>query len=1806
MNNIQKIVFIIIACFIINYLFKKEDFNNSSISQSSNAPESSNAPQFINPPKLSIAPQIINPPKLSSAPQSSSIAQSSNAPPKNIINTVSLNRENTQFNNNTLFTSLPLSDIDFNDFVMINKNMFNFTPVTYRYYKFVPTKLRKSDVGAIQISELILYNNNIRVDYTNAQIINKYIKDNKEIIVNNNPISEKPQKAIDNNINTKWLDVNQGYIIMDFQKGVTVNSYTFFTGNDMPDRDPISWQLYGSNNYDDFSISNNNFNPSIWTLIDEKKDYPTTQNRNINVNNNLAEEKNTFNFESVTNRYYKFVPTKLRNPNADSIQISELILYNNNIRVDYKNAQVINKYIKNNKEIIVNNNPISEKPEKGIDNNINTKWLDFNKGYIIIDFQKEVTINSYTFFTGNDAPDRDPISWELYGSNNYDDFSKNDVVFNPSIWKLIDEKKDYSTIVNRLTNVNNYLSINNNLFRYGVYRFSCSSIYANNNDDIKRWGPFNAFTNNNKYYHSGAVGWNNFSNDYVHANKTFLRGPYVKGIYRGGGNIETTFKTSVIGVGDISGEWLQVQLPYKLILNNYGFLVRENNPQFISRLPGEWVIVGSNDGFKWEFIDKNSESNGTLQLKYYNIKKKPKAYSFLRLIVPVIGPLKQRNELMSTCLNLTQWVLNGYYRPIEIEITTNKILYDFENMTPYNQYPKINNTLGLYMNKNAKKAVMTTYGSGIYFSEFNDGWGSWTKTLETNNRIYTDVKLTNDGLKGVVSCGYSQDYVYFFTWQNKKNNYSELTQTLDTIKRDYWGVALTSNGDRLIACANDGFVYFSLWNGINYGEFTQTLDITNNLLTSVSCVPDGSIIAYCNNKGSYWAIWNGINYSDGIKIPTTTLNSNEELGSRKICISSDGNFILNSHHVKTKNDKLPTLLYTTFNPTIKNYTEYNPISSKSIPYGLNGWGLYLSDDNKKVFLAAYDSSVYYKFIIPYKLSSNYETKLTNKLNFRQTQSVNLDPNNITNVSKIKNISFKPWAIYNANNWNNDILKDLTGNDRDATTINVTQKISTNKNIKCLSGTQTSSILFPPGSIPSNFTICSLTRYSGPNKNRILQSTSNDWVHGHWNGKNKFVYYDSLKGEGSNDNPDDWSIIIGTNDTNIQAPYNIYSNGNFIGKNNGGTGGEGYQLGINSSGFNQYSDFEFSLLIIWDTILNKDEIEDLYNMINSYLNTGEINFYTPIQIDNTNYVNYHNRLFNTNSSFTIDFDNVVEPNPFITYIYNSSNKNENIIYYSQLNDDPTKIQLNSNKNTPNVNKMIIEPNGKINITSIPINTILTKLSNNLSLEQLKRVPIGNIRSTTNININENTYGLYHNKLFNTTSNININFTDIMESTNFVTYIYNSNPNPISLTYINNINTKYKVGFSSLIFNSVNKQFISLPEYTPQLNGISYSLWFKSSETGTWGRIFEFGNGPGNDNIVMAITNNSLGLSVRNGSTPYEFTDVENINFNNNVWYHVVWLLYPNPLKWEIYVNGNLILTKTDDPKYPSNIKLLQNYLGRSTWPNDPWFNGEIDDFKVYNKILSPNEINNLYNLVDYVPNDPTALFNINPLTISTPKIYKIDSNTHIFNSSNVTSIIINVNGDINMSIIPLLSIIKTKLTNQVNVIEFIKTMKSLTPTYNSLLINQENYFLFHNKLINMNTNFVIDYNNVLETQLFVLFVYNPTVGNIYVKINNVNYNIPKTIIVDKNSTYSKITIDTLNNVFIQTETTDQLSNYIIKNNIIGTEVLGVNEIYLGDYIINSTKTSPTTSSINISTSNRITNNLKPLLSINNNGVMTLEQ
>jgi hypothetical protein len=166
---------------------------------------------------------------------------------------------------------------------------------------------------------------------------------------------------------------------------------------------------------------------------------------------------------------------------------------------------------------------------------------------------------------------------------------------------------------------------------------------------------------------------------------------------------------------------------------------------------------------------------------------------------------------------------------------------------------------------------------------------------------------------------------------------------------------------------------------------------------------------------------------------------------------------------------------------------------------------------------------------------------------------------------------------------------------------------------------------------------------------------------------------------------------------------------------------------------------------------------------------------------------------------------------------------------------------------------------------------------------------------------------------------------------------------------------------LTLNGTSAQYVNIGKTTTGMRGISFGCWFRSDGNKAFARIFDFGNGPANNNICLFIYGGKISFVL--------FTMNKNImkdniglssNINDNKWHHLVMTISPNQQTnstYKIYLDNNMI--STFKQIYPINMERTNCYLGKSNWNSNPYFSGAISNFVMYQKVLSVKEVNALY-------------------------------------------------------------------------------------------------------------------------------------------------------------------------------------------------------------------------------------------------------
>jgi hypothetical protein len=202
----------------------------------------------------------------------------------------------------------------------------------------------------------------------------------------------------------------------------------------------------------------------------------------------------------------------------------------------------------------------------------------------------------------------------------------------------------------------------------------------------------------------------------------------------------------------------------------------------------------------------------------------------------------------------------------------------------------------------------------------------------------------------------------------------------------------------------------------------------------------------------------------------------------------------------------------------------------------------------------------------------------------------------------------PWAKYDGTGISGSLLLDQTTNLRHAAISGVIVKTSTGNGasvpISVCSGFFNNSIIFPVGSIPSTYTICSLCRATSSSQGRVLAGYAADnYNFGFYRGVKGTVYDGGKEGSTLVTVPlNDWLSVCAIRGTTVAIPYNMRINDSPTGSNyitNTAVG----RLGINSWSGGDNSDFEMAYVIIWDRALSRQELALVSGAFKTYLATG---------------------------------------------------------------------------------------------------------------------------------------------------------------------------------------------------------------------------------------------------------------------------------------------------------------------------------------------------------------------------------------------------------------------------------------------------------------------------------------------------------------------------------------------------------------------------------------------------------------------------
>lgn len=162
---------------------------------------------------------------------------------------------------------------------------------------------------------------------------------------------------------------------------------------------------------------------------------------------------------------------------------------------------------------------------------------------------------------------------------------------------------------------------------------------------------------------------------------------------------------------------------------------------------------------------------------------------------------------------------------------------------------------------------------------------------------------------------------------------------------------------------------------------------------------------------------------------------------------------------------------------------------------------------------------------------------------------------------------------------------------------------------------------------------------------------------------------------------------------------------------------------------------------------------------------------------------------------------------------------------------------------------------------------------------------------------------------------------------------------------------------------NGGFLSIPTFSSgpsDWSGVSVSMYVNIGATySNVERVFDFGSGAASNNFWAGTGDNGqMAMEVFNGTSSNGWCRSTNNSAGVNEWAH--WTFIFDGSTCKVYKNNvlNNSVNYTYRPK--ANIDFTKNYLGKSNWVADPYFEGSIADLAIYKSALTDAERTQNYN------------------------------------------------------------------------------------------------------------------------------------------------------------------------------------------------------------------------------------------------------
>jgi len=174
------------------------------------------------------------------------------------------------------------------------------------------------------------------------------------------------------------------------------------------------------------------------------------------------------------------------------------------------------------------------------------------------------------------------------------------------------------------------------------------------------------------------------------------------------------------------------------------------------------------------------------------------------------------------------------------------------------------------------------------------------------------------------------------------------------------------------------------------------------------------------------------------------------------------------------------------------------------------------------------------------------------------------------------------------------------------------------------------------------------------------------------------------------------------------------------------------------------------------------------------------------------------------------------------------------------------------------------------------------------------------------------------------------------------------------------SEYKRGTGSLALTNTSYQLPSI-QFASETTISFWFQWDLTQTTEDYNKVIDFKTDTnGRFMLYRELNSNYLRFFVSDENNVSSNIELNTVNFSDNIWYLIIITINVVSGEINININNNNIHTGNYLNKVSNSFVYTNNYIGSKFDNTAGYFYGYIDDFRIYDKALTAQEISDIYN------------------------------------------------------------------------------------------------------------------------------------------------------------------------------------------------------------------------------------------------------